>query len=156
MTFDAFFAWLQTTSVAVAISESVMATASLSSLHVLGFTVVMGAAIVSNLRLLGWLFPQRPIVEIIGPAAKGIAAGLVVSIVTGVLLFTARAVSAADNGVFQLKMLLLVGAAVFHFTLHRSVGRRAGSKDLARIGGAFGLMLWLALAVTACAYILFE
>lgn len=157
MTLAPFFAWLETTGVARAVAESLLVTASLSALHVLGFTLIMGSALVANLRLLGVLLNQRPILEVTGPALRGVAAGLAVSAATGVLLFAARAASVSANGIFQVKMLLLVAAAVFHFTVHRSVAQRvSATAPLLRATGAVGLALWLGVAVAACAFILLE
>ena len=134
-----------------------MLTASLSAFHLLGFTLVTGSALFANLRLLGALFPERPVVEITATAGRGIAGGLIVSIATGLLSFAPRALSASANSTFRLKMVLLVAAAAFQFAAHRTVARRLGSstRRLRAIGG-MGLVLWLGLALTACAFILLE
>jgi hypothetical protein len=101
--------------------------------------------------------PQYPVIEITGPASRGIALGLAISIATGLLLFAGRATAVSANGTFQLKMLLLVAAALFHFTWHRRVTRRdAATVRLLRVTGALGLSLWLGLALAGCAFILFE
>jgi len=62
-------------------------TGALSSVHVIGFTLVTGGALVANLNLLGVLFPGRPPIEVTRPASRGIAAGLAISALTGLLLF---------------------------------------------------------------------
>ena len=155
--FRPFFAWLQTTRIAATVAESTMLTAALSSIHLIGFTLLMGSVLVANLRLLGVLFPQRPLLKVTGPAGRGIALGLVVSVGTGLLLFTARASAAIENPTFQVKMLLLVTAAVFHFALQRKVIRRAPSAlRLLRVTGALGLALWVGVALAGCAFILLE
>jgi hypothetical protein len=152
-----FFMWLETTGVARLIAESLVVTASLSAVHLIGFTLVTGGALVANLRLLGVLLHQRPIVEVTEAATRGIALGLAISIVTGLLLFSSRAASAIADGTFQVKMLLLVAAAFFHFTLHRNVTRSASvAVPVLRATGAFGLTLWLGVALAGCAFILFE
>jgi hypothetical protein len=43
VTLASFFSWLETTDVARAIAESLLATASLSALHVIGFTSTLFA-----------------------------------------------------------------------------------------------------------------
>jgi hypothetical protein len=154
---DSFFAWLQATPTAKAIADSVLVTASLSSIHLLGFTLLMGSALVLNLRLAGVLFQQRPIGEVLAPADRGIVLGLIVSIVTGALLFAARASTVSESGFFQLKMTLLVTAVVFHFALERTVTRRThGTSSRVRLTGLVGLALWVGLALAACAFILLE
>lgn len=152
-----FIAWVETTRLATTVKDSLLLTAGLSAVHLLGFTLVTGGALVANLRLLGVLLPGRPIVEVTTPAARGIALGLVVSVTTGLLLFGPRASAASANGTFRLKMLFLVAAALFHFTVHARVTKRAPqSKFVLRTTGTVGLLLWFAVAAAGCAFILLE
>ena len=152
-----FFAWLEATPAARTIGGSLPIIASLSAIHLIGFTLITGGALVANLRLLGALLPGRPAADVTEPASLGIAIGLAVSIATGLPLFAWRAGELIASGTFQLKMLLLVAATIFHFTLHRSVARRPSSTlKLVRVTGAVGLALWLGLALAGCALILFE
>jgi hypothetical protein len=151
------FSRIETTAVASAISQSVALTGGLSAIHLVGFTLLMGSAIVSNLRLTGALFADRPLAEIAVPTGRAIAVGLTISVVSGLLLFSARASAAAANRTFQLKMLLLVAAALFHFAVHRPVAARAPSGTMVvRATGVVGLALWIALALAGCAFILLE
>ena len=152
-----FFSRVEATAIATTIAQSLMLTAGLSAVHLIGFTLLMGSAVVSNLRLIGVLFPRRPVLEVTGPAGRGLALGFGISVTTGLLLFTGRASAASENGIFQLKMLLLVTAAVFHFGLQRKIIRRASvTPRLLRVTGALGLTLWFSVALTACAFILLE
>jgi hypothetical protein len=154
---DTTFAWMETTSIARYVAESAMFTASLSAIHLLGFTLVTGGALVANLRLLGVIFPQQPVNDVTRPASRAILLGLAISLVTGALLFLGRATAVSANGAFQIKILLLVAATIFHFTAHGSVATRASvGAQRARTTGAIGLSLWVGLAVAACAFILLE
>ena len=154
---EALLAWLQATSIAIAVANSTVLTGTLSAAHLLGFTLATGGALVSNLRLLGILIPERPVLDVSRPATRGIAVGLLISIATGVLLFAPRATVASANRIFQLKMLLLVSAVAFHFTVHRGVSRRpAVSHAVLRTVGAVGFLLWAGLALAGCAFILLE
>lgn len=152
-----FTTWLEQTQLARLIAGSLMLTASLSAVHLLGFTLVTGGALVSNLRLLGVILAQRPVIEVARPASIGIALGLLVSVATGLMLFSPRATVVIEAETFQLKMLLLLTAGFFHFTWHRSiVGREHASSVLVKLTGALGLSLWLGLAAAGCAFILLE
>jgi hypothetical protein len=144
------FGWIENTNLARTVASSVGLTASLSAIHVLGFTLVTSGALVANLRALGALFHERPIADVVRPANRAILTGLAISVSTGGLLFAARATEVGSDGIFELKMLFLGAAAAFHFTIHRRPARYAPA------AGALGLSLWLGLAVTACAFILFE
>ena len=154
---DSLFAWIETTAVARATANSLALTAALSAIHLLGFTLVMGSAVLANLKRLGALLPTCSVAEVLRPANRAILVGLAISAATGALLFAARATAVSANGMFQLKMLLLVTAAAFHFV----VGRNDRAQDSVasphtRVGAALSLALWFALAVTACAFILLE
>jgi hypothetical protein len=144
---DAALTWYQNSALASAVGNSPTITAVLSAFHALGFTFIMGGALFANLGTLRVLFPSRPVGETAGPGSGLIALGLVLSVPTGILLFGPRAVNAAHNSTFQLKLLLILAASAVQFGLLRR-GTRAV--------GALGLTLWIALALTACAFILLE
>ena len=154
---DFLFAWIETTSVARATAESLALTAALSAIHLLGFTLVMGSALLANLKRLGALLPRVSRAEVLRPANRAILLGLAISVATGALLFAARATTVSANGTFQLKMALLLTAAAFHFVVGRDEHVEGSvASPRARVGAALSLALWLALAVTACAFILLE
>ena len=163
-----FFAWLEGTPLALTVRDSLMLTGSLSAVHLIGFTLTTGGALVANLNLLGVLFPDRPPIEVTRPASRGMAVGLAISALTGVLLFGPRATVASVNWIFQLKMALLATAVLFHVFVHRRVARSPGhnhitgqstrywSTSVRRATAVVGLLLWAGLALAGCAFILLE
>lgn len=151
------FEWLESTSMARAINGSLIATASLSATHLLGFTLISGAAFALNLRLAGAMLRLAALADVVQPAGRLIALGLTLSAATGALLFAGRATSIAANGIFQTKISLLVIAVVWQLAVHYRLTRpTAPSPQAARAIGLAGFALWLGLAVTACAFILLE
>lgn len=142
--------WIENTNLARTVGGSVGVTASLSAIHVIGFTLITSGALLANLHALGALFRARSIADVVRPANTAVLTGLAISAPTGALLFAARASEVGSNGIFQLKMLLLVAAAALHFVIHRRPGSYAPAS------AALSLFLWLGLAVTACAFILLE
>ncbi len=155
MGFESAFVAMQSSGLARTIRDSFVLTAGLSAVHAVGFTLIMGGALFANLRLTGALLRDRPAREIVDLGMRSVAAGLTISVVTGLLLFTPRATAASASRIFQLKMLLLVATVVVQFLVIGRLVRRhpAGSHTMA---GVLGLSLWVALALTACAYILLE
>jgi hypothetical protein len=148
---------LAATTLAVAVRDSLLLTGALSAVHLLGFTLVTGGALVANLRMMGVLLRNHAAIAVTRPAGRGVAIGLLISVATGFLLFAPRAVDASANTTFRLKMSLLAAAALFHFTVHRAIAKRAGTRPLLmRAVGATGLLLWTGVAVAGCAYILLE
>jgi hypothetical protein len=152
-----FFTWLESTGLARTVGESLMVTAWLSAVHVIGYTLVMSSGLVWNLRAAGAFLKAQPLPSIARPAVRILIAGLAISVPTGLLLFAPRASYTAPSGIFQLKMVLLLVAASTQLTLSSVVlGERDVSPALVRAGGVIGLLLWLSLAVAACWFILFE
>jgi len=150
---------LQASAFAKTIAQSQVLTAGLSAIHAVGFAMVTSSALVSGLRTLGRLFRDRPAVEILRPASRVLFAGLAINIVTGALLFTPRAASAAANPFFRTKMALLAGAILVQVLVMRGVLHRARLGDPSApsvAAGGAGLLLWIGVAVAACAFVLIE
>jgi hypothetical protein len=151
------FQHLERTRIAHAVANSLPLLAGLSGIHLIGFTLLMGGAIVSNLRLAGVLLPRLPLGDIRRPAENGMVVGLLISVTTGFLLFSARASEASQNSFFQFKMAALVASVMCQFVLQRRLVPAAGDPGYAaRATGVVGLALWFAVAVAACAFLLLE
>jgi predicted ferric reductase len=103
--------WLESNPLAVWVHESpsVWAQPTVLTLHTMGMAVLVGASWVLDLRLLGisrniplsafrWVF-------------RAVAVSLIVNVVTGVLLFAARATLWGTAFPFLLKMVLVVASA---------------------------------------------
>ena len=152
-----FLSWLESSRVAAAVGQSTLLIGSLSAIHLLGMTVLVGGAFVSSLRLMGVILSEHPVADVASTISRGMAFGLALSVATGLLMFAPRASMAIDNSFFQLKMLLLLVAVVFHFSVHRGVTRRVDAPPrLLTCAGAAGLALWFGVAASGCAYILLE
>ena len=148
---------LQNSWLAHTVNESQVITASLSALHLIGFTLVMSSAVVTGLRMIGVTLLEVPIIDVIRPATRTMLIGLALSASTGFLLFVPRAAGAAANPIFRAKLTLLVGALLLQFAVTRRVARCSAAHSAAqRSAGAFGLALWVGVALAGCAFILWE
>jgi hypothetical protein len=154
------YAWIQSTSTATLISQTLLLNASLSSLHLVGGTLLVGGVLVASLRLMGAVLRGRPVAEVTRPMRTGILIGLAVNIATGLLMVSPRIVDAAANWVFQSKMALLGAAIVFHFGWYRAAARGQRPSFLpplpAGAVGAIGLVLWLGVLTAGVGFILLE
>ena len=148
--------WMQETRVAAAISDSLMLNAALSSVHLLGITLLVGSVLVSSLRLIGVALVDWPADEITRTTRRGTLVGLAVTIGTGLFLVSPRAVSAAANSFFQAKLALLAAAVVVHFTIYRRASATTAERRRAPVVGVAGLLLWLGVVVSGAAFILLE
>jgi hypothetical protein len=152
-----FFEWVQSTAIARTVGESLWLTAGLSALHLIGFTLVMGGAVMVGLRLLGATLEHSAVAAVSQAGRRILLSGVVVSIGTGLLLFAPRAGFTIVTGTFQLKLTLAAAALLFHFLV---VVRVAAAPQVPvatrKLTGLVSVLLWLSLAVTACWFILFE
>jgi hypothetical protein len=148
--------WLAATPPAAAMRGYAWLYPVVEIVHIVGFTVLVGAAAMFDLRVLG-LGRALPLRALAGHLLPWSAGSLLAVVPSGILLFAAEAPGLAANRVFLLK-LLLIGAAglnalAFHAGPYRAAGRWQGrAPPRARLHAALSLLLWL--AVIACGRLL--
>jgi uncharacterized protein DUF6644 len=151
-----FLARIEASGVATSIGRSMPVTGVLSGLHLIGMTIVVGAVLVSTLRLMGIVLPDEPVAEVTRAARRGIVIGLALSVTTGLLLLSPRIVATSSNYIFQLKMLILCAAAAFHFAIYQGAARGTSRRVPPGVAGALGLTLWFGVVLAGCAFLLIE
>lgn len=157
MPLSSVFDSLERTDFATAINQSPYLMGGLSSIHLLGLTLIVGSSILVCLRSFGFLLPDQPHSEVMRAAGRAILLGCAISLTTGLLMFAARAETASGHSAFQIKMILLLAAVLFHFTLYRSVSRSGGSRPpWRRLTGVLGVALWFAIGFCGCLFAVFE
>ncbi len=148
------WSWLESTGIATAMREWTWAYPIVEIAHIIGFVVLVGAAFMFDLRLLGvsrWL----PITDLARHLLRWSRAGAFVVLPTGFLMFMTNATKLADNPVFRIKLLLIVlaglNALVFRFWKSKSGEDWNVDKPspvVAKISAAFSLLAWS--AVISC------
>ena len=127
----------------------------LESLHVLGATFVVGSILMVDLRVMGLAARRHPVSRITREVLPWTFVAFALSTVSGVGMFITQANRYVGNVAFQLKLLLLILAAlnmlVFHFATSRSIGDWDTSEAPtagAKIAGACSLLLWIGVMLT--------
>lgn len=143
-----FWAWLEALPLATHIGETVWFPL-LESVHVLSATFVVGSILMVDLRLLGWAGLRHAVPRLTSEIVPWTLGAAALSIVMGFGLFMTRASHYVTNRAFQVKMALLVFAALnmlyFHFVTARSIASDAHDRATpsnARLAGAVSLVLW--------------
>jgi hypothetical protein len=116
-----FFQWCENTGVGAAIRASQWLFPVIESFHLLALALIGGAVIIVNLRLLGLGLRRQPVAQLARDIQPWLVGGLVVMVGTGVLLFLSEAVKCYYSPAFRVKMIFLVPAIVFTFTVNRKV-----------------------------------
>ena len=150
-----FCEWLAGTPWSVALLESHYAYLGLLAIHVLTVAVFVGTIAMVDLRLLGLTMVEAPVSDVMARLLPWSAAGFVVMLISGTLLFYAAPILGYHNLFFRFKMVALVLAVINAWTFHRRLYRRVAEWDrdpvpprVARVAGAISLMLW-AVIITA-------
>jgi Family of unknown function (DUF6644) len=143
------WAWLE----ALPLAEQIGATwwfPLLESFHVLSSTFIVGSILMVDLRLLNLAGTKYPVTRIIREVIPWTYAASAVSVITGVGMFVTRASRYAEIPAFQIKMALLVLAAVnmaiFHLVSARGISNwdtASSTTSAARFAGACSLLLWV-------------
>ena len=113
--------WLEATALATWVRESpsLLAYPAVLTLHTAGLGIVVGAAVVVDLRLLG--YARRIRVSALEPLFTFMAWAFALNAVTGVLLFIADATTKAKQPVFYVKLTLIFIALWCTFSTRRIV-----------------------------------
>jgi hypothetical protein len=120
--------------------------AAVSTTHVFGIALLVGAILPLDLRLIGlWRsVALEPLARVLVPVA---ATGLLLAITTGAFLFITRASEYAALDMFLLKLALIATGGLHALSLHLGHGLENASRTRLRAAGAVSLSIWLAALV---------
>lgn len=142
--------WLQNTSWATGIRESLNLYPALYTLHIFGFVIMVTATSVLDLRLLGLGLVNRSVSSVSHLAIPWARFGLSANLITGFLVFAAQAVDMYTNTAFRVKMLLVLLAglnvALIELTIKRNEGdwgEKGRAPGMARFSAVLSILLWL-------------
>jgi hypothetical protein len=115
---------------------------AVQSLHFIGFAMSIGTIAIVDLRLLGLGMRRQAAADLAADLAPWTRAGIAVMLITGPLMFSTDAVAYHLNPAFQFKMVCLMLALLFHFTLHRRAVHPGVRPIAAKLTAALSLLLW--------------
>jgi len=116
------------------------------AVHICGFALLVGSIVILDLRLLGIGLVSQPVSRLAKELSGWIRAGIVLQLTTGPYLFSGDPREYVQIAAFRNKMLFLLLALVFHFTvMRRATAPSADSSPLGwrRSAACVSLGLWL-------------
>lgn len=143
------FQWFEASAIGDAIRSSLWLFPAIECVHLLGLTMLGGAVIVVNLRLLGWMLGGVPTSDVARDAYRYAMWGIVLMLATGIPLFLSEAVKCYYSNAFWVKILTLVPAMIYTATWWKTVAMAAeGGTSPARRGltALASLALWFTVA----------
>jgi hypothetical protein len=141
-----FFNAIEHGTLGTAVRDSIWAFAAIEAVHLLALAVIGGAVLVVDLRLMGWGLKRQPVSQVARDAQPWLIGSLLTMLATGFVLMASLAASKYYvNFAFQLKMVFLLLAIVFTFTVRRNLVFRDDSRInpiVAKIVAIVSVLLW--------------
>ena len=143
-----WFQWLENTGLATTVRESSWLYPAVETVHIVGFVILVGAALMFDFRLLGGS-RVLPVSDAARHLLKWSRLSLLLVVPSGLLLFISNATTLAINPAFRLKLLLLAAAGANAFIFHRWPFKKvtAWNRDVptpafAKVSAAVSVVLW--------------
>jgi hypothetical protein len=116
---------------------------TLECIHIVGIAVLAGTIAMVDFRLLGFGMRRQTSAEIAKDLGPWTLIGLVLVLISGPLLFSSDPDMYYLNRSFQVKMVLLVLAIAFHYTVHRKVALAGAEAAASKLVACVSLALWV-------------
>ena len=153
-----YFLWIENTRLGHGIRESKWTFTLAEVFHLLGLTLFLGTVLILALRLGNLVLRNKGVAETARELMPWSSAGLLLTILTGTLLFTSEATKCWGNVAFRYKVLFLSLAIPFQFTALRIVSRpdrQSLPPAVRKITALVAVLLWFGVAVAGRAIFFF-
>jgi hypothetical protein len=138
--------WLGNSAFAMWLGQATWRIAGLLTLHLFGFTLLLGTVVFSSVRLMRAHADASAVMREVRVVER---LGLALMLITGALIFAGGAEAYYAGYWFRLKMVLLAGALVFRYTVYRIVNGANHQRfptAVRRATSIASLLLWFAVA----------
>jgi hypothetical protein len=142
------FKWLGETPVGFFMQQSTYAFAIVEMFHLLSLTILGGAILLIDLRLLGFGFKSQTAGQLAKELRRWLQGSLVIAAISGILLLAEEPIKCYYSPAFRLKMFLLILAVLFYFGVQDRIFARDGKRALERTAGIISLALWFGVALS--------
>ena len=115
----------------------------LECIHILGFAFSVGTIALVDFRMLGWGLRRQSPAEVYSDMAPWTLFGLGMMLFSGPLLFASDPDMYYLNRSFQVKMVLLVLAIIFNYTVHKKAVLSGASPGRAKTMAWISILLWV-------------
>ena len=127
-----FAEWLESTSIATWVQESLYGFAIVVAVHILALALSVGTVIWFDLRLLGVSMLGVPVSKLYRQLWPWLVGGFALMLISGAILLAAYATAAYGNVYFRVKLAALLVAGLNAFVYHRLTERQIAQWDEAR------------------------
>lgn len=142
------FRWFDNTWIAQGIRGSTYWFPAIEVVHLLGLTLLYGAVLMVDLRVLGFGLRRQPVQRVAAQITPYTIFAIGLMLATGIPLLLSEALKCYDNSAFWFKMISLLLALIFQFTIHRKVVSSSGQPTFGmKVGAGVSMLLWLSVGL---------
>lgn len=143
----AWFEWFESSGLGLVVRESVWLFPVIEAAHLLGLSLLGGAVLLVDLRLLGYGLTGTSTAALARHARPWLTLAVAIMLATGVPLFLSEAVKCYYSPSFWVKMTTLPIALVFTYAVRQRVAESETTpRGLAAFTGATSMALWVVVA----------
>jgi uncharacterized membrane protein len=132
------------------VSDSRWLFPAIEAVHIVALCLLFGALLTLNLRLLGLGLTNKPVAQLARDLSPWMSCSLIIILATGIMLFASEAMKAYASVPFQVKMLFLFAAIIFHYTIygHLTKADEANrNRTWSKVAAIVSIVLWLGVGI---------
>lgn len=144
-----FFQWCETVWLGRVVVESLWLFPVIEAAHLLALSMLGGAVLIVDLRMLGFGLTDRTVAEIARSAKPWLIGAVVGLIATGIPLFLSEPTKCYYSAAFWVKMYSLAIALPYTFAIRNRIALKEPVRNTARLqmlAGALSITLWVTVA----------
>jgi hypothetical protein len=144
------FKWFDTSAVGLWIRDSRWIFPAIEAVHIVALALLFGAILMLNLRLMGVTLTNKPMSQLARDLSPWVSCSLLIILGTGIMLFSSEAMKSYASVPFQVKMVFLSAAMIFHFGVFSRVAKTdfaSVHKIWSKLAAVVSILLWLGVGV---------
>ncbi len=144
-----FFQWCETVWLGRVVVESLWLFPVIEAVHLLALSMLGGAILIVDLRMLGFGLTNRTVADLARNARPYLIGAVIGLIATGIPLFLSEPTKCYYSPAFWVKMSGLALALPFTFAIRNRIAMQAPVRNTARLQmlvGALSIALWVTVA----------
>ena len=121
-------------------------------IHIASFAMSVGTIALVDLRLLGLGMRHQTAAQLVKDTMLWTLAGLIIVITSGLVIFTSDPLRYYYSPAFRLKIICLLIAIVYNYTIHRKIALSKPPPLVAGLVCAVSLLLWITIVFAGLFY----
>ncbi|WP_417613314.1 DUF6644 family protein [Parasphingorhabdus sp.] len=147
MSLSTFGEWLYATPVSTELRQITWIIPNIQTVHILAIAVVIGSALLTELRFAGVLAADRPVAGLLRRYLPWMKVALIVLLLTGLILVVAEPARTLGNTIFWTKMALVAGASLVTLKARKSLVQNDGVTEGEDPPEASKALAWLMILI---------